>query len=181
MSHLRGFVFALVLACMVVACGSSGGPGGTPSPPAQPSSVAPVSTTSAANGSTLDACALLTTSEIGAVTNSKASPGEPLSLHGESSCRWALSSGVLDYVEATITPTGGRQKFDMYADDYYEVDPEHVTGIGDDALKTGTLPGGSFYVVKGDELLTLRFSLPLIVDDPYSVVQVLAENAAFRM
>jgi ABC-type amino acid transport substrate-binding protein len=128
-----------------------------------------------------DACALLTTAEIGAVTNSKASNGEGRMLRADSICKWTLSSGVLDYIEVTITPTGGREKFDFYADGYYEVDPEHVSGIGDDALKTGTLPGGSFYVVSGDELLTVRFSLPMSEEDPYSVVQVLVENAASRL
>jgi len=122
----------------------------------------------------------LTTAEIGAVTGSKASTGEPRTQRGDSVCRWSLSSGVLDFVEVTITPNGGREIFDSYAHGYYEVDPEHVTGIGDDALKTGTLPGGSFYVVSGDQLLTFRFSLPMSVTDPYGTMQLLVENAVSR-
>ena len=181
MRYLSTCLAVALLGALIAACGS-----GQPVPPSsasQPSSLAtsPPVMSSAPEVAAGDACALLTTAEIGAVTNSKASEGEGRTLRSDSICKWTLSSGVLDYVEVTVTPTGGREMFDFYADGYYEVDPEHVSGIGDDALKTGTLPGGSFYVVSGDELLTVRFSLPMSEEDPYSVVQLLVENAASRL
>ena len=148
-------------------CLAAGCPGFTPPPP-------PV----AAEGA--DVCALLTPQEVEQATGFAVTRTEP----GASTCRWALetpSMTGLDGVELTLLGSGGRAKFDYWANDFFEVAPEHVPGLGDDAIKTGTIPAGAVHVVVGDRLLTLDFLLPLTTPDPYAMVVSLAEFAVPRL
>ena len=174
-----------IAALVLVACAGPGGPaasaplGGIPSIGSVPSAAAPAT---AGSGSATDMCGLVTTTEIEKATGSAARTGEPTTyLDGTPACRWALDSGVLDFVELSLVQPGGREKFDYYATDYYEVAPERVSGIGDGAVKTGTTPGGTIYVLRGDALLMLRFSLPMEADDPYATVMPLAATALSRL
>lgn len=80
-----------------------------------------------------------------------------------------------------IKATGGRAEFDFLANDMFETPPERVPGIGDDAIKTASIPAGAVHAVVGDRLISLQFSLPLIVEDPYALVVPLVEIALSRM
>ena len=57
-------------------------------------------------------------------------------------------------VEIAVLDSVGRERFDFFANDAYVQPPEHVPGLGDDAVRTGTIPGGFVYVVVGDRLET---------------------------
>jgi hypothetical protein len=136
---------------------------------------------STGTGVATDLCGLLTEDEVataaGIAVASEAS-GEA------SSCTWTLQGGSFagaHYVRLWLIPSGGRQQFDVIANDMYDVDPEHVPGIGDDAVKLGTVPDGSIYAVLGDRLLRLEFAMPLEVQDPYALLVPLARSAASRL
>ncbi len=169
----------LLAALLVAACGAA-----SPVPPVPTglSNAATPAPGSSASGLLADVCGLLTPAEIGTATRSKAQAGEAtVTLDRIPGCRWALDSGVLDFVAVSLVAPGGQQKFDYYANDYYEVDPTPIEGVGDAAVKTGTEPGGTIYARRGDQLLMLSFSLPMSVDDPYAVVQPLAAAAISRL
>jgi hypothetical protein len=154
------------LPCLAVGC-----PGLTP-PPAPPSPPP-----------ALDVCALLTGQEIEAAVGIPALKAEPTT-SGDPGCTWALDTEPFpgfEYVELSVKETGGRQQFDFIANGLYETAPEHVTGLGDDAVKTGTIPGGYIYTVVDDRLVSLKFTLPLAVDDPYALVQPLVATALSRL
>ena len=152
------------LACLAVGC-----PGYTPPPP-------PPTVTGR------DACALLSEEDIERATGlGTLSVGPAVGLGIDTGCRWALDSGPLEYIQLTVQETGGRERFDYIANEMYETPPEHVPDLGDDAIKTGTVPGGSVYAVVGDHLITLQFSLPFSVDDPYALVLPLVEAALSRL
>lgn len=152
-------------------CIAAGCPGLTPPPP--PS-----------RGPVADVCALLTDEEIVGTTGFATLTREPSTVVGvDPSCTWTLDSEPfpgLDYIELTIMTAGGRARFDLEAEGH---DPplEHLPGLGDDTIKTGTIPGGAVYSVIGDRLLTLEFKLPLSVDDPYTLVVPLVEIALTRL
>ncbi len=152
-------------------CIASGCPGFTPPPtPSAPLAV--------------DLCATLTTDEIQAQTGFAVLQAEPETLPGrDPECNWTLDTQPFpgtDYIDMTLMTTGGAAQFDFWATAY---DPplEHVPGLGDDALKTATIPGGTVYVLSGDQLLTVQFSLPLSVDDPYALVMPLVATAISRL
>ncbi len=154
-------------------CLSAGCAGFTPLPP--PSTAAAI-----------DACGLLTTDEIHSATGFEASEGSPDGgVTDNPRCRWTLDTGSAlpgtDWVAVEVLPTGGQAKFKFWAQEAFEQSPEHVTGLGDDAIKTATIPGGYFYSVIGDSLLTVSFSLPLSIDDPYPLVQPLVAEALGRV
>ena len=131
-----------------------------------------------------DACALLTQDEIETATDFKVLEIQPQAVPGQDpSCTWTLDTEPFpgaDYIELTVQSSGGQAEFDFLATAY---DPplERVTGIGDDAIKTATIPGGAVYAVVGDRLVTLRFTVPLAVDDPYALVVPLLALAVPRI
>ncbi len=134
----------------------------------------------------IDACELLTSSEIAAATGFDASDGSPgSSATGSPRCTWALETDSalpgLDWVALEILQAGGRAKFDFWAKDGFEEPPVHVAGLGDDAIKTATIPGGYFYSVVGDTLVTASFNLPLTIEDPYQVMKPLVAQAVSRV
>ncbi len=127
-----------------------------------------------------DACALLTPEEIEEATSFPVTSTEP----GDGRCRWGLDTGSfagVDGLEIVILDQGGRSQFDFWADGFYEVPPEHLPDLGDDAIKTGTIPAGSIHAVVGDRLVSFNFSMPLSVTDPYGRVAPLAEVALERL
>jgi hypothetical protein len=151
-------------------CVATGCPGFTPPPPpATPQAV--------------DVCALLTNDEVAKATGYPVVDRKP-STSGDAGCTWTLNTGSdipgLQYVELALMPSGGRTQFDFNAGAY---DPPlgHIAGLGDDALKTATIPDGKIYVVMGDRLLTATFSMPLSVDDPYALVVPLVKTAVSRL
>jgi hypothetical protein len=152
-------------------CLAAGCPGFTPPPPPSPAAV-------------VDACSLLTVDEIETTTGLQVLETKPQTQPGhDPQCTWTLDTQPFpgtDYIELTVMQTGGRAQFDFWAGAY---DPPlgHVPGIGDDAIKTATIPDGSVYVVLGDELLTTQFSLPLSIDDPYALVVPLVAKAVDRL
>jgi hypothetical protein len=145
-------VILLKLPCLAAGC-----PGLTLPPP--PPSAEPA----------FDACSLLTEQEIADATDYKAAAGEPvIRLGGVVGCRWGLDTeGFTDHVEVLLNDVGGREEFDMWTT-AYEPPLEHVPGLGDDAIKTGTIPSGRIYAVVGDRLVTLSFEVPYPADDPYA-------------
>jgi hypothetical protein len=150
-------------------CIATGCPGYTPPPPLPAPEVT-------------DVCSLLTAEEIEAAVGEATLPTEP-SAGIDPGCAWPLESEPFpgaDYVELSVKETGGQAEFDFWATAY---DPplEHVPGIGDDAVKTQTIPGGTVISVIGDRAVTLKFSLPLSVDDPYALVVPLLEAALSRL
>jgi hypothetical protein len=159
----RRYLAEVVLAKL--SCISTGCPGFTP-PPAP--SKAPA----------VDVCALLTDQDIKQATGFKVLSSEAGGKATEPNCTWTLDTGSLidNWVELAVMSSGGKAKFDFWAT-AYSPPLEHVPGIGDDAIKTATIPGGTVYAVTGDRLLTLSFSLPLDLDDPYALVVPLAGMA----
>jgi hypothetical protein len=152
-------------------CIATGCPGFTPPPP-------PSAATS------VDACTLLTQDEIESATGFEVLEIQPEDTPGQDpSCTWTLNTQPFpgaDYIELAVKPTGGQEQFDFFAG-AYEPPLEHVTGIGDDAIKTATIPGGAMYALVGDQLVTLQFAVPLDVDDPYALVTPLLELAVPRL
>jgi hypothetical protein len=154
------------LPCLAVGC-----PGFNPPPP--PSAAAAI-----------DACALLTQAQVETSTRFQILETKPEALPGrDPKCTWTLDTQPFpgtDYIELALMSTGGRAQFEFLAGAY---DPplEHVPGVADDAIKTATIPDGAVYALAGDRLLTLQFSLPLSVDDPYSLVMPLVNTAVSRL
>lgn len=154
-----------------LACLADGCPDLTPAPP-PPTAQA------------TDSCALLTPEQLEQATGYGALSSEPAFGMGFApGCRWTLDTDFpgAHYIQVTIKETGGRAQFDFLANDMFETPPEHVPGIGDDAIKTASIPGGAFHAVVGDRLITLEFFLPLSVDDPYALVAPLVEVALSRL
>jgi hypothetical protein len=132
-----------------------------------------------------DACALLTAEEIEDATGYAVLDTEPAGGAGrDAGCTWAVDADPslpgLYSIRLEVMASGGQDQFDFLAQAY---DPplEHVPGIGDDAITTATIPDGAIYVLAGDRLVTLAFSLPLSVDDPYSLVLPLLGPALERL
>jgi hypothetical protein len=154
-------------------CLAAGCPGFTP-PPAPSSPPA------------IDVCALLTDDEIERATGYPVLDSEPAGGNfQDASCRWTLDADPslpgLYWIEMEVMASGGRDQFDFLAEEAYVDPPEHVPGLGDDAIKTATIPAGQVYAVVGDRLVTLSFSMPLFVDDPYVLVVPLVETALGRL
>lgn len=128
-----------------------------------------------------DVCALLTDAEIEQATGYRPL-GKESATAIDPSCTWRLDTDLdLDFIEISVIASGGREPFDFVANQMFEDPPEHIPGLGDDAVKTATIPGGAVYAIVGDTLVTLRFSLPLSVADPYSLVVPLLEAALPRL
>ncbi|HEX8025185.1 MAG TPA: hypothetical protein VF484_03175 [Candidatus Limnocylindrales bacterium] len=159
----RRYLAEVVLAKLP--CLSSGCPGFTP-PPAP--SVAPAT----------DVCSLLTAQDLESATKFHVVSHEAGGTPAEPNCTWTLDTGsVIDnWVELAVLSPGGKDKFNLWAT-AYSPPLEHVPGVGDDAIKTATIPGGAVYALVGDRLFTVSFSLPLEVDDPYALVVPLAKLA----
>jgi hypothetical protein len=130
----------------------------------------------------LDVCTLLTPDEIEAAVDEKTLPTEP----GGGifpGCHWPLDNGSFvgaNYVELTVKDRAGRAEFELW-EGAYETPLEHIPGIGDDAIKTATIPAGTLYSVIDDTLVTLQFSLPFDVEDPYALVEPLLAKAVSRL
>ena len=130
-----------------------------------------------------NACMLLTPREIESALAVKVLEIDPAEIPGQDpTCVWTLDTEPFpgsDYVQLTVKSVGGREQFDFLAGAY---DPplEHLTGIADDAIKTATIPGGAVYAVVGDRLITLQFTVPLAIEDPYALVVPLLELAVPR-
>jgi hypothetical protein len=151
-------------------CLATGCVGFTPPPP--PSTAAAV-----------DLCALLTDAEIEQTTGFKPTEHDPAPEFGsDASCNWTLSTGEVfpGRLTLNILETGGQTEFGFLSTAY---DPplEHVPGLGEDAIKTATIPDGAFYVLVGDRLITLEFSVPLAIDDPYALVKPLLTLGLSRL
>lgn len=154
-------------------CIAAGCPGFTPpSPPPAAEAV--------------DVCALLTNDELEDATGFPVSAGEPAGGIGhDTRCTWTVNDDPdfpgVHWIEIEVRSSGGREQFDFLAEEMYAEPPEHVPGLGDDAVKTGTVPGGYVHAVVGDRLVSLHFSLPGSVDDPYALVVPLMGTALSRL
>ena len=129
----------------------------------------------------LDVCALLTADEVQDATGFAVAGTERIE---SQSCAWKLDTGTyagLHSVRLRLMASGGRKQFDFLANQMFEVPPEHVPGLGDDAVKLATVPDGSIHAVVGDRLLTLDFSMPLDVRDPYTPLVPLVRTALSRL
>jgi hypothetical protein len=151
-------------------CLATGCVGFTPPPP--PSTAAAI-----------DLCALLTDEEIEQATGFKPSEHDPATEFGsDASCYWTLSTGEVfpGRLTLNILESGGAEEFGFLTTAY---DPplEHIAGLGDDAVQTATIPDGAIYALVGDRLVTLEFSVPLSIDDPYALVESLMALALSRM
>ena len=134
-------------------------------------------------GPEIDACALLTDAEIEQATGFKTSAHDPTPQFGsDASCDWTLSTGEVfpGRLTLNILESGGAEQFGFLTTAY---DPplEHVPGLGDDAVKTATIPDGAIHALIGDRLVTLEFSMPLSIDDPYALVEPLMALVLPRM
>lgn len=168
-SQLPAVRYLADVALAKLPCIASGCPGSSLPPP-------PPTTAGAT-----DVCALLTGDEVGQATGLPVASIEP---REALSCMWVLEGGSYvgaHYVELRDKPSGGREEFDIIANEAYDVDPEHVPGIGDDAVKLGGAGWGSMYSVLGDRLLKLEFAVPLDIDDPHGLLAPLLKSAVSRL
>jgi hypothetical protein len=151
-------------------CIAAGCPGMTAAPPPP---------TDAAQA--IDVCALLTEDEI------KQATGTPVAKTEQTeslSCTWSLDSGSFvgnHFVRLRLLPSGGREQFDFLANEMFDTPPEHVPGLGDDAIKMASIPDGSIHALVGDRLLSLEFTMPLDMDDPYALLVPLLKAAVGRL
>jgi hypothetical protein len=156
------------LAEVVVAklpCRAVGCPGFTPPP--------------APSFQAMDVCSLLTDEEIETATGFKSLGSEPLgAIGGDAGCAWTLDTQPIpSSIQLTVMDSGGREEFDFIANELYETPPEHIPGLGDDAVKTND----AVYAVVGDRLLRLRFTLWGSTADPHALVVPLVELALSRL
>ena len=129
---------------------------------------------------TVDVCTLLSDEEIQqstgyAIARKKTLPGAGKFF--APGCEWELKSDPqgLHRISINVQNQDGRERFNL-------VSPSMpvVPGVGDAAVKNGGNTDGTFWAVKGDTLVTLRYALPVKTIDPDPLVMPLLKLVVSR-
>lgn len=168
MKSMRDFSLALTAATIValVAACSSGSPKTTALPSGNPPSVSAQQTSVAVAppaGQTIEACSMLSDSEIQAITGrapAKKTPGATMGIF-DNGCEWELPEGPNDGVPWTVdlgvVSPGGRN----YYDRFMAISGDPLTGFGDAAVSDEV---GGITAVKGDTMVSV-FVIAVFTDE----------------
>jgi len=130
---------------------------------------------SGGNGDVVDACALLTEEEVGAVLGTSVPVGEPQNFDPFFGCSWITET----FDSADISVTVGDAGESLY--EFNNDDAEEIDGLGDRAqYLTGLL--GLLEVLKGDYYLSVSVNSFEMEDDDIRDASIeLAEHAVARL
>jgi hypothetical protein len=110
-----------------------------------------------------DVCTLLSDEEIQQTTGVAVVSKKSFPDRAAPGCDWELESKPqgLHRLSITIQAENGRKRFDFVSQ---SLSP--IADLGDAAAKTGGDINGTVWAVKGDTLVTLRYTLPVTTKNP---------------
>jgi hypothetical protein len=185
MYHL--FVSIRAAACAITliglgACGGKAPEGESSAKPAAGAETASAAETppSAGTAQATDVCTLLSDEEFQqstgyAVASKKTLPGAGKFF--APGCEWELKSSPqgLHRMTINVQTQDGRERFKLVSPSMAA-----VPDVGDEAVKNGGNTEGTFWAVKGDTLVTLRYALPVTTTDPDPLVVPLLKLVVSR-
>lgn len=188
--HRGSVIFTILTTVLLAACGggpaASGGRGsgatsggGTTDAP-----VGGTTTTAPGSAAAVDACGLLTSADIRAVTGNETESSTARPMYGifPSGCEWTLIDSeavVLPSIGLGVMATGGKAYYDAYFAPFIEEnDYVPIQGLGDEALED---VAGAVLVLSGDTFFNLQYLGGGFGNDDTAVSTDLAEKVVANL